>query len=218
IIRPIFEASLQNAHFIRRLAVRSSSREDQAKAQASHQAEDNEQKTFTIRTGERTKALRILREWVSDYVSNRLVICDQYFGPGQIDALNLVQSIVPDCKIEILSSEKHHLEENATNLKEAYTTAWRENYDQEIPNLQIVVAGKQDGTKRSPIHDRWWISEKSGLRLGTSFNGLGEAQSSEIGFLDESERAKKIEEVEQYLIRKDRDHDGVKVSYQTAVL
>lgn len=218
IIRPVFEASLQNAHFIRRLAVRSSSKQDQVKAQASRQAEDSERKTFTIRTGERTKALSILREWVSDHVSERLVICDQYFGPGQIDALNLVQSVAPNCEIEILSSEKHHREENAMNLKEAYTMAWRENYDQEIPNLQIVVAGKQDGTKRSPIHDRWWLSEQSGLRLGTSFNGLGEAQSSEIGFLDESERARKIEEVERYLIRKARDHDGVKVSYQTAVL
>lgn len=217
IIRPIFEASLQNAHFIRRLAVRSSSKQDHAKAQASHQAENSDQKTFTIRTGERTRALRILREWVSDHVSNRLVICDQYFGPGQIDALNLVQSVAPDCKIEVLSSEKHHREKNAMNLKEAYTMAWRKKYDQEIPNLQIVVAGKQDSTKKSPIHDRWWLSEQSGLRIGTSFNGLGQSQSS-IGLLDESERARKINEVEQYLVRKNRDHDGVKVSYQTAVL
>lgn len=218
IIRPVFEAALQNTRFIERLAVRSSSKQDQVKAQASKNDHSSEKETFNIRAGERGRALNILREWVSDYVEDRLVICDQYFGPGQVEALNLIQSVVPDCVIEILSSEKHHLEEDAMNLKEAYVKAWREKYDQEIPSLRIVVAGKQDGSKRSPIHDRWWLSEQGGLRLGTSFNGLGQSQASELSLLEESERARKIEEVERYLVDRDRDYDGTRVSYQIAII
>jgi hypothetical protein len=214
IIRPVFEANLENAHLVERLALRSSEKQDLAKAQATRQ--EGQARTFNIGRGDRDEALRILKEWVGQQVTERLIICDQYFGPGQIDALSLIQSVVPDCEIEILSSEKHHRQNGVENLREAYIEAWREKYDQEMPTLRIVVAGIPDEGMKSPIHDRWWITTGSGLRLGTSFNGLGQGQTSEISVMDDAESEAKMEEVEQYLSTRAREIDGSRISYRVA--
>lgn len=211
-IRPLFDAGLQNTHFIERLVVRSSNKQDQARAQALEA--DSAKDSIMIRSGERKKALHLLKEWVDSNVNERLIICDQYFGPEEIEAIYLVQSVAPSCEIQILSSEKHHRQNKAMDLESAYTKAWRDRYDQEMPKLRIVVAGKQDGTKRSPFHDRWWLSEQEGIRIGTSFNGLGRGQDTEVSQLGESERASKTEEIEQYLIHNRREHNGVEVKYR----
>jgi hypothetical protein len=212
VIRPVFEANLQNAHLVERLAARSSKKQDQAKAQAAEQAEQPQ--TFSIGKGEREKALRILRNWIAESVTDRLIICDQYFGPGEIDALSLIQSVAPECEIKILSSEKHHRQEGVDNLREAYTEAWRDKYDQEIPTLRIVVAGMTDEGGKSPVHDRWWLADGSGLRLGTSFNGLGRVQTSEISLMDGTDHDAKVEEVVQYLSTQAREVDGTRISYR----
>lgn len=210
VIRPIFEANLQNTHLIERLAVRSASKMDTVKDYATEKSKGRG--TYEIKRGERTKALRLIRDWIEENVNDRLFIIDQFFGPREIEALSLVQAIVPDCKIEVLTSEKHHRQEGVDSINKAYTKAWRERYDQKLPRVRIVAAGMKDYGLKSPIHDRWWLTDVNGLRIGTSFNGLGRNQTSEISVLDKSECSEKLEEATPHL--ECRAPDSLRMTYR----
>jgi hypothetical protein len=64
----------------------------------------------------------------------------------------------------------------------------------------------------SPIHDRWWICERSGLRFGTSFNGLG-VHDSEISTLDGERLFEAQALVRTYLERKRASASGERIDY-----
>jgi hypothetical protein len=80
-------------------------------------------------------------------------------------------------------------------------------YDQAAPIVEIAVIGGEN-TKQSPIHDRWLISEGSGLRLGTSLNSLGITKDSEISEMSESDCSQKYQEIMQYINREKTEHNG----------
>jgi hypothetical protein len=78
-----------------------------------------------------------------------------------------------------------------------------------------VIVGTQ--TKHdSPIHDRWWLTQGGGLRIGTSLNSLGRSKSSEISTLQPEAAANLEEEVNQYLQRPlKREHNGERLLYSS---
>jgi hypothetical protein len=83
-------------------------------------------------------------------------------------------------------------------------------YDQIPPKAEIAVIG---GEKRgmSPIHDRWLISGKAGLRFGTSFNSLGLSRESDISELSSADVEERRLSMEKYLNRELREHKGEKL-------
>src|SRR5579859_2296542 len=50
-----------------------------------------------------------------------------------------------------------------------------------------------------PVHDRWWLTKDAGLRLGTSFNGLGMTKDSDISSLSSQEISDRETHLNQYL-------------------
>ncbi len=63
-----------------------------------------------------------------------------------------------------------------------------------------------------PIHDRWWITQGHGLRMGTSFNSLGGKRESEISILADHEIVQREQEIDEFLNFRKREHNGERLN------
>jgi hypothetical protein len=166
---PLFEACLAGAE----LALHSASRPGAApvprevKAVPSLSTAAN----VLIKDGDRQLGLSYIRDWLSEVRPSRLWILDPYFTPASLEALLLVQEAAPDCEVFILTAKSVH-RRVAAPYEDTYRSEWSRLSAQEPPAVTIVLAGTIP-SERCPIHDRWWLTETVGLKLGTSMNGLG---------------------------------------------
>lgn len=197
ILRPLYEAVRLSSDLAYRIASRIRSVTDQGIDIA--RLSGNAPKSGLIRQGEKKKALRFLQEWASK-ATGFIKITDPYFGLEEMELVKLIQSMNPNIEITVLTSRKYQ-KDVPQPWDESYRTHWRLNVsDADAGNVNIIMIGKSsDGSH--PIHDRWWLAEKSGLRLGTSVSGLG-MRSSEITEISESELPDMLNEVNRYIHRR----------------
>lgn len=168
-----------------------------------------------IGVGERSAALDAVRRWLELVRPTDLLIIDPYFRAEDLDAVGLVQSVVPDCVIEVLTElASQKMPGQANQLEDAYVRSWRHvRAGAEPPDVTITIVGRE-GDGRAPIHDRWWISEDGGLDFGTSWNSLGGTKPSSIRAVGAREAEMRRTKVEALLYRKRRDFDGSKLVYR----
>ena len=178
--------------------------------------EDTNEAVIVVAPGQRDEAMAFLRQWLDQYKPEYLKICDPYFCVGDLGFLALVRERVPDCRIEILTSDKKQREEKiAEPFGEAYRQHWRlQISDQDPPDTDIMIVSIS-GTGDSPIHDRWIVTRGSGLRLGSSFSGLGMSKTTEISVIDAATAAIREEEINRYLTRQLRYLQDRKVNYSS---
>ena len=75
------------------------------------------------------------------------------------------------------------------------------------PYTEIVIVGtKEHGV--ATIHDRWWMTNNSGISMGTSFNSLGRLKSSELRIMSAVEAGQREKEVDKFLYRNAREHNA----------
>lgn len=213
VLRSIFEATCLAAELSARVAIRSSLQSRQALYIRKSTVPDSK---IVFGAGEREQAIQYLYNWFEQNVSSYLKICDEYFGPDDIEVLKLLNAIKPDCKVSILTSQKWHNDQHITQPAETYRERWRQLSDQEPPETEIVIVGITS-TKKSPIHDRWWITEKAGLSIGTSYNSFGRTQESKITPLNHIELRQLEDSVDSYLQRK-REYNGERLEYTIVIL
>lgn len=176
----------------------------------------SDNKNFVVNIGERDKGLLYVKNWLLSIEElAEITICDPYFGPSELEFLKIVLEINPFCKATILTSEQH--QKNGDIKKpwdEEYKTYWRRELSEQDPlDTEIIICGiKPNGNM--PIHDRWIITDKSGLRLGTSLNSLGK-KVSEISMMDENETALAYESIEPYITKREKMHASNRISYQS---
>ncbi|MFN3649729.1 MAG: AAA family ATPase [Armatimonadota bacterium] len=174
--------------------------------------------SILVRAGEREAGLDFLRAWIKDQASGYVKICDPYFGPSDLEVLQLIRSVNADCDVAILSSRKHHSEQVAEPWEQTYRDKWRIDIsDQDPPPTEVLIVGTKSGGDL-PIHDRWWLTSNGGIRIGTSFNGLGRGRDSEISILSADEAALREADVDQYFDRAKREHDGQRLLYSLITL
>ena len=100
-----------------------------------------------------------------------------------------------------------------TPLDETYRNHWRTRLsDQDPPDTEIVIVGTKS-KHELPIHDRWWLTKGAGLRMGTSFHSLGVGRDSELSSLTSEDTLAFEREVDRYLTRSQRDHQGERMLY-----
>lgn len=213
LLRNIFDSMFVATELAARMTKCSTVQIRQAKTQA---IRSTEQSSLVIRPGERLKAMQYIREWADSELGDYLKICDPFFGPSDMDLLQLVQLINPNCRIQILTSKKHHEHEGiALPWDESYRIYWRTKISDQTPlETDITVAGTEKQGEL-PIHDRWWITEGGGLRVGTSFRSLGLSKESEISRFTKAEAELREQEIDRYLYRKVREHNGERIMYST---
>lgn len=209
-LSPIFEATLLGAELAGTLATRSIKKLKKIRSYADKTTQKSED--IIIKPGEREKAIKYIKEWLSNKVHEYLIICDAYFGLEDLEILKIVHSINPECSVSIITSKKHQ-ETIDKPLDIAYREHWNFNIsNNNPPDTEIIIIGI--GTKgQSPIHDRWLLTKSSGLRIGTSFNSLGVNKLSEISLLSSSSALQKESEIRPYLSRTKKEYNSDKIYY-----
>jgi hypothetical protein len=208
-LRPVFRAALQNATLVSQLSARSTSG---SKWMDDVEPSGNDKSGLPIPPDTRDRALTILEQWLENKGSNKLIICDQYFGPRDVEALFMAESSSKVEKIEILSSIKHFEQEKIEKPTESFKEEWSNRYESEMPNCRIVLVGIEE-THKSPFHDRFWISGENGIYMGNSFGSIGRDQYCEIIKMNREEVISKKEEMEGYLQMRKRIHNGSDLKY-----
>ncbi len=195
ILRPLYDAVRLSSELAFRIASRIRSVTDQGIEIA--RREESSSENGLILPGDREKALQILKEWASK-ATGFIKITDPYFGLEELELIKLIRDENPEIEISILTSRKQQ-KEIQQPWDESYRSHWSFKVsDADSGYVQIVVIGK-GSSGGHPIHDRWWLSEKSGLRLGISTNGLG-LRLSEISKISEGDLPSMIKEVDKLIL------------------
>ena len=210
-LRPAFEATLSAVELTDKIVAKSSAIVKETSISAFENFSAN---SVMIMSSERDKGIAYLERWIEKNVVGYLKICDPYFGPADLEILQVILKINPDCKISILTSIKHQVQDNlAVPWDLSFRTYWRLSVsDQEPPDTKIVLAGTGKGGIL-PIHDRWWLTHGGGIRMGTSYNSLGRQRDSEISVLAEDEAKVREREIDQYFAMEKREHQGERLNY-----
>ena len=170
-----------------------------------------------IKPGEKDLAVDFFKKWLSQTASKYVHICDQYFGPAELDLLMTIQSVDPNIEVKVLTSRHCHKQREIKSLVDAYSAGWRRISDQDPPRVEIVVVGDED-KGMSPIHDRIILTDQGGISLGTSWNSLGLKQDSIIRVLPETEASELSNRLGQFLVERRRESNGERLIYETVSL
>ena len=209
-IRDLFEGILQSAEFFFSITVaggRLGSNPDWE-----HRAEGRS--NFIVEIGARDKAIQFLQTWLEESAVESIAIMDPYFNTEDLELLVQVIKANPHLQVQIITSKAHQLEDHTNaDLPSAYSIAWRQICEQAPPETEILVVGTERGGV-APFHDRWMLSRGVGLRLGTSYNSLGN-KHSEISVLRSEEVLSLQKSVDRYVSKQVREYQGERVRYQT---
>ncbi len=202
-IRPVLDSALSAAEFAGRFAQVLAHR--QTAATRSTPVTENQ---IVIRPGERERGLRWISDWIAKSVRTYLKIADPFFGPADLELVKLVGEIHPECLLKVLTGRKQQVEEvgrlGSTSVEDAYRSSWSLLSEQAPPSTEILVVGIEPSGE-APIHDRWWLTESGGLRVGTSFNGIGKSKVSEISVLSAFEAQQLEQELDRYWSRQPQE-------------
>lgn len=212
-IRVIFEGAMRATEFVE---IAGTSASVTVRRGTLAESTPPSEESMVVKVGERDRAVEFLRRWLQQTELGRLYICDQYFGPAELDLLMLIQSEVPDIEVAVLTSRHCQEQRKIKSLYEAYRAGWQKISDQNPPKAEIVVVGLEESGK-SPVHDRSILTEQSGISLGTSWNSLG-SQDSIIRVLSEREASDLSERVGQFLVERRREYGGERLRYETVTL
>tara|TARA_R110000851_G_C13101390_1_gene568464 strand:+ start:2132 stop:7066 length:4935 start_codon:yes stop_codon:yes gene_type:complete len=180
--------------------------------------EDFNQKVFidddfvnnlVVPPGTKEEAMNFIRDWIEEQAEDFLIICDPYFSKYDLEILKVIKETKAEIDIHILGSENG----DKPNIADEFKKHWK-SISEEIPPYTDITFCWIEGVNAHPIHDRWIISKNGGLRLGTSFNGLGQKKESEISVITTNEAFNiKSETLNDYLTRKKKYLNQQRVSY-----
>lgn len=174
--------------------------------------------SYILGWGDEGKALDVIKDWLDRENPRHLRICDPFFGPKNLLILQDIASIVPGCQITILTSRKHLLDEKVVEpYDESFREAWNHLSDDIPPQVEIVIASLGN-SKASPVHDRWWVGDKTGLKLGTSLNSIGHGRLSDVTLMEELEAREKAAQLDPLISRRLRHMDDQEIRYLSITL
>lgn len=166
-----------------------------------------------VRYGDRELFLRRLRDWAMPFDNEVIRISDPYFGPEDLELVKAIFFNAPNVKFRILTSREQIRKKKLHDVAEAFEEAWQQISDETMPEIELSVVGIGNDGKH-PIHDRWIVCEKSGLRLGTSAHSMGHVRTSEVSEIDSPDLLSNIcEEVDLYMDRAPREIAGERLYF-----
>ncbi len=168
--------------------------------------------SIVIEEGQRERGRQVIADWVRFKAGDLIRICDPYFLKDSLWILKVIKGEKPGCRVSILTGRAHF--SKGTAIEEEFKVAWRAIADFEPPETDIIIAGiGNDG--KAPIHERWLLSEMTGLRLGTSLADLGGERVSEISSLSDEDVIAREEQIESYLSFQKRLQSGERIRYNS---
>lgn len=147
-------------------------------------------KVEVFKAGERDRAVSWIKLWLRDGTRNYVKIYDPYF---EVEQLWLLQHIPLDIMVTIGTTwnkiKKPSASSSPTQTESAFRMAWSQRSEHNPPPTLIVI----ENTEQEPEgHDRFIVTYEGGLKIGTSFNGIGNKEFT-ISILT-PEDAKHVEE------------------------
>ncbi len=154
--------------------------------------------SLLFRPDELRSAQATIKDWLAQHLSTFLVVADPYFGPEELWLVRSAHAVGPECEVTVLTSKHHHQSARVKiPLESAYLEQWKTLSVELPPPTRIVIADLEpNGT--SPVHDRWLLTDRAGLRIGTSFNTLGRTKISEVSPMSEDDANRCLGELEPY--------------------
>lgn len=128
--------------------------------------------THAFNVNEHEKAINFISEWIAENAKDQLKIYDPYFTE---EFIYLLKNVPSTCRVQIFTSAKTG-DVEINDPKEAYKKGWQRVCDQKPPETHIFLY--HTGSGKTPLHDRFILTESGGLILGTSINGFGSKNSS----------------------------------------
>ncbi|HVI59841.1 MAG TPA: ATP-binding protein [Luteimonas sp.] len=167
---------------------------------------------IVVGRGERAEAFAYLRGWLRNLnPDEHIIVCDPYFSVEDLDVIRLISAEARPSLITVLGSKRKlgGLLQNELDL------AWRSESGQDPSPTTIVILGDEiDG--ESPVHDRWIVTGMTGLKLGTSFNGLGN-KLADISVIDDGLRTEVFNALKPF-VEQQRLVMGSRVKYSVLTL
>lgn len=129
--------------------------------------------------GQKKEELSWVMSWLAKNTKNYVKIYDPYFSENDLE---LLRALSTDIRVQILTSIKI---EKLNNIQERYKKMWHSICDQKPPETHIFTFATNSG--QTPMHDRYIVTDDSGLKIGTSINGFGNKDTS-ITFMNNEEK------------------------------
>ncbi|WP_395756662.1 hypothetical protein [Achromobacter sp. EB05] len=165
----------------------------------------------TIGPGGREQLFCRIREWAGKQSEGVIHISDPYFGPDDLELVKAIAEVSNNKEIVVITSrEQVNKKARGQPPEELFRDSWDKLCEGAPPPTDIVVIGFGPEGKH-PIHDRWILSQNSGLRLGTSAGSIGLIRISEISEMDEKQAVEKNRAIDLILHRETRDWEGHKL-------
>lgn len=165
-----------------------------------------------------------IKNWVSELEETNgpteITIVDPYFCLDDLEIIAEALNNDPNFMIKILTSHKRMKLISSTNdTRAAIKQFWHNNISStSIPFIDIVFCGVPSLGNEMPIHDRWWISNRVGLRLGGSINGISGKRISTISKMKYDDIIPIEERISGYLNRTQRQHNGERIDYEVVAI
>lgn len=163
------------------------------------------------------EAINFIKSWVHSIQSfdenTNIIIIDPYFTLEDLEMIGESINKDPNFVITILTSFKRldNIDPDG-EICNAVKTFWRNNVSSNsMPFFDLVFCG---APSTLPIHDRWWLSGKSGLRFGGSLNGLDAKRISTISKMKNDEVLQVTSKTEGYVNQTQRMFEGERLNYQ----
>lgn len=203
------ESITESAALLSSVLALSAGRENAWSSYSSKESKNDASTNGMVHPGERDKGENLIRGWITDHKPTFLRIIDPYFTLEDLELVHLVHQICPQCGIEIITSEEAQRKANVQEpWRESYISYWRRVFADTVPPDCVIAILGFGSQGKSPIHDRWWLADECGLRIGTSMNGLGGSRLSEVSYLAKDEAREMQSHIESYLNRRIKVIDG----------
>lgn len=168
----------------------------------------NEDNSIIIKSTERAKAIEIFKNWIIEEADEFLYIIDPYFNAKDAEFLYTIHKCDKNIEIKILSCKYFEQEE--------IINEWKKITKDEIENCEVIFTYFRSNSEK-PIHDRYLLSQNSGLRLGTSLNSIGTSMKfSEISKMSQNDVNKLLsEQLNSFISGKKKEVNGEKLDRRT---
>lgn len=168
--------------------------------------------------GERGLAISKIIDWARGVDGRDILISDPYFGPEDLDLIFELTKVAPKSSIKVLTGKRHlkGLIQNG-NYEQEFLDARRAICDVSGNDIELSIIGANaDGDH--PIHERWFVADASGVRVGTSTKSLGNFRISEVNEIDGLEAMERFKIIEDFINRRVRVWCGDKLSLSSFAL
>ena len=132
LVRDLFEGVMASCETAAAVLCRSAGRAASVAARVNSRDEDR----FIVTAGQRDKAIDYLRTWLVRHAERQLIVCDPYFGPADLELLQLILSVSATLSVTILTSVKVQKDKKVEYPWEEYYAAYsKKHFSDQAPPL-----------------------------------------------------------------------------------